>query len=219
MSRNTSLPSFWRRTDGYLCLVLLLASSFMLLAACRGAEPLPPTPTQTMTPTRTPVPTFTPTHTPTPTPAPTYTPTSTPTPVVAPALDSSQDTAHQIGALINAERAKHALSPLAYNDTLSLAAQHHAQDCAQRGYGSHVGSDGATLRQRLARVGYTGSWMTESWAWARSPQHAVAMWLNETPPDDPHRRMLLSPKLTEIGVGVAKGSWGYYFIADFGRHD
>ena len=32
----------------------------------------------------------------------------------------------------------------------------------------------------------------------------------------PHRRNILDPKYTEIGIGVAKGSWGYYFVADFG---
>jgi len=37
------------------------------------------------------------------------------------------------------------------------------------------------------------------------------------PPNDPHRRTLLTTWLSEIGVGVAQTSWGYYFIADFGR--
>jgi len=106
---------------------------------------------------------------------------------------------------------------LAYNDTLALAAQRHAEDCAQRGYGGHVGSDGAKLRERLKRVGYKRKWVTESWAWARTPQRAVFMWLDETPPDDPHRRMLLSPKLKEVGIGIAASNGGYYFIADFGR--
>jgi len=57
----------------------------------------------------------------------------------------------------------------------------------------------------------------ECWAQSQSPQHAVDMWMDEVPPDDPHRRTLLSTWLSEIGLGVAKTTWGYYFIADFGR--
>jgi uncharacterized protein YkwD len=41
--------------------------------------------------------------------------------------------------------------------------------------------------------------------------------MDEEPPNDPHRRTLLTTWFTEIGVGVAETTWGYYFIADFGR--
>ena len=176
------------------------------------ATPLP-TPTPTPTPTRTPTPT--PSSTPTLTPSPTATPLPSPTPTLRPV--SADDWQHLLLQLINRERTEYDLPPLAYNNQLALAAQRHAEDCAHRGYGSHIGSDGANLRQRLERVGYTKPWATESWAWARTPQHAVAMWLNEAPPDDPHRRMLLSRTLTEVGVGIASTKTGYYFIADFGR--
>ena len=171
-------------------------------------------PTATVSPTPTGTPTSTPTATASPTPTPTATPIPASTPVPTPvAADGPQ----LLWQLINQERAQQGLKPLAYNDTLALAAQRHAEDCAQRGYGGHVGSDGAKLRERLKRVGYKRKWVTESWAWARTPQRAVFMWLDETPPDDPHRRMLLSPKLKEVGIGVAASNGGYYFIADFGR--
>jgi uncharacterized protein YkwD len=41
--------------------------------------------------------------------------------------------------------------------------------------------------------------------------------MNEVPPNDPHRRTLLSTYLTHIGIGVVQTGWGYYFVADFGR--
>ncbi len=171
-------------------------------------------PTATVSPTPTGTPTSTPTATALPTPTPTATPIPASTPVPTPV---AADGPHLLWQLINQERAQQGLKPLAYNDTLALAAQRHAEDCAQRGYGGHVGSDGAKLRERLKRVGYKRKWVTESWAWARTPQRAVFMWLDETPPDDPHRRMLLSPKLKEVGIGIAASNGGYYFIADFGR--
>jgi hypothetical protein len=42
--------------------------------------------------------------------------------------------------------------------------------------------------------------------------------MDEVPPNDAHRRTLLTTFQTEIGFGVAEAPWGhYYFIADFGR--
>ena len=100
--------------------------------------------------------------------------------------------------------------------SLALAAQAHAEDCAQRNRGSHVGSDGAKLAARLARVGYAARTSSENWANAQSVQHTFGMWWNEPKGRDPHRRNILNPRFTEIGIGVAKGPWGYYFVADFG---
>lgn len=47
------------------------------------------------------------------------------------------------------------------------------------------------------------------------PQGAVDWWLDEVPPNDWHRRMLLANYYSE--VGVAEADWGYYFIAVFGQ--
>jgi uncharacterized protein YkwD len=46
------------------------------------------------------------------------------------------------------------------------------------------------------------------------PTDAVQWWMEE-----PlwHRPMLLSTDFNEVGVGVAPGNPGYYFIAVFGR--
>jgi len=42
------------------------------------------------------------------------------------------------------------------------------------------------------------------------------MWMDETPPDDPHRRTILGSWLIEVGIGVVQVDWGYYIFADFG---
>ena len=55
----------------------------------------------------------------------------------------------------------------------------------------------------------------ENWANYRTVQQAFAVWWNEPPGDDPHRRNILEPNYREIGIGVARG-YGYFFIADFG---
>jgi uncharacterized protein YkwD len=122
----------------------------------------------------------------------------------------------EILELINAKRTAQGLPALAWSPELAAAAQAHADDCAQRNRGSHVGSDGAKLAARLARIGYAARSASENWANAQSVPRAFGMWWNEPKGRDPHRRNILSSRFTEIGIGVAKGSWGYYFVADFG---
>jgi len=116
---------------------------------------------------------------------------------------------------INEKRAAHGLGTLSWSAELAQAAQGHAVDCAQRGWGSHVGSDGAHLRTRLSRVGYEAAYTSENWANSRNAQHAFEMWWYEGP-GGPHYENILGAHFNEIGIGVAKGGWGYYVIADFG---
>jgi uncharacterized protein YkwD len=120
-------------------------------------------------------------------------------------------------ARINQVRAEHGLTQLTPAPELNGAAQAHAEDCARRGWGSHVGSDGAVLQTRLARVGYTGRYSGENWVQARGAERAFDWWYGEIPPNDPHRRNILSPNYTQIGIGIARMTNGYIFITDFGR--
>jgi uncharacterized protein YkwD len=187
-------------------------------AATRTAAPQ-----DTLVPTVTPVPTHTPMPTLAPTPANSPLPTPSPQTGGAPgeaAPVPSEDLAAwppTIATLINGVRAQHGLEPLRYSQMLEEAAQLHAGDCSQRGWCSHTGSDGADAKARIARTGYDGSGWAECWAQTQSPQRAVEVWMDETPPNDPHRRTLLSDWLSEIGIGVAEAEWGTYIIADFGR--
>ncbi len=134
-----------------------------------------------------------------------------------PAAPTSEAAPELIAILdsMNAERAARGLPALVWSDALAQAAQAHAEDCARRNRGSHIGSDGARLRERLARVGLAPRNATENWANAKSPQKAFQMWFNEGP-NGPHRRAILGSSYSEVGIGVARGSWGYYFIANFG---
>lgn len=119
-------------------------------------------------------------------------------------------------AAYNQARAAYGVPPLSLSPALQLSAQLHAQDCALRGYGSHIGSDGATTYQRIARAGFTGRITGENWAWARSATYAFDMWFNQETDYGPHRLNILSPRYTFVGFGIAASNGGYYFIADFG---
>lgn len=131
-----------------------------------------------------------------------------------PVADLSDGQAH-ILALMNEKRVAHGLAALSWSAELAQAAEVQAADCAQRGWGSHVGSDGARLRTRLSRAGYYATWASENWANSRNAQHAFDMWWYEGP-GGPHYENILGPNYSEVGIALVKGGWGYYVIADFG---
>jgi uncharacterized protein YkwD len=122
----------------------------------------------------------------------------------------------QILAMMNEKRSSQGLHALTWSPEIAAAAQAHADDCQRRGWGSHVGSDGAVTRTRLARAGYPPRWSGENWANAKNPQNAFAMWWNEPPGADPHRSNIMNPMYRETGIGIVSGPWGYYFFVDFG---
>ncbi|MDF1513724.1 MAG: LysM peptidoglycan-binding domain-containing protein [Anaerolineae bacterium] len=153
------------------------------------------------------------------TPDPTATGTPMPTPQTAPALTGDTSALRsEIFRLLNEQRALFSLPPLEWNDVLASAAQKHADDCYARGWCGHTGSDGSTMKTRIIREGYDPVRWSECWAWYATPELAVAMWMDEVPPNDPHRKTILSSYLMEVGVGVvpANNGRGFYFIADFG---
>lgn len=172
----------------------------VVVIAAAEAEPPPPEPTAAN-----------PDPAPEPEVAPTPVPPSEPPPAEVGAL------ATEIFRLLNEQRAAYGLPPLIWNDILARTAQRHADDCYARGWCSHTGSDGSHYRERMIREGYEPLRWSECWAWYDSPERAVAMWMDEVPPNDAHRRTILSDYLTEVGVSVVPGNGrGYYFIADFG---
>ena len=135
---------------------------------------------------------------------------------VAPPAAAASGDALLIFNLINEKRTAAGLPALTWSDQLAKAAQAHAEDCAQRGWGSHVASDGARLRTRLAQAGYYPSWTSENWANAASAESAFYMWYWEGP-GGPHYDNIMGWNYTEAGIGIARSYWGYYYIVDFGK--
>jgi len=110
--------------------------------------------------------------------------------------------------LTNIERANHGVSPLAWNGSLAHAARLHSEDMAQNAFMSHTGSDGSTPWERMDRVGFRYSSAAENvFSGQRSPEQVVSTWMGS----DGHRRNILDPNLTELGVGVAGDRWTQKF--------
>jgi uncharacterized protein YkwD len=180
-------------------------------ATARPADTAPPSPTLPSAPTRTATPSSTITPEPTAIPA-------TATAEAEPPSTGDEAWPAEVFRLINQVRAGHGLPPYTYDETLERAAQLHGQDCQQRGGCSHTGSDGSNVETRIRRAGYDAVGWSEVLVYSSSPQAAVDWWMDEIPPDDPHRSTLLSTWVTEIGIAVVPtGRGDYYFIADFGR--
>jgi|SRR6185295_2371816 len=121
-------------------------------------------------------------------------------------------------ARANAERAAAGLPPLALDPRLNAAAQSHAEDMLLRSYYSHVSPDGDGPAERVRRSGYQARLVAENIA--RGPfsvNEAMDNWLAS----QQHRRNLLYPGFTNLGVGVAVGrnSVGntVIWVQDFGR--
>ncbi len=189
-----------------------IAASVAVAAAAPAVTPAPTTPSAAIAAVSTPTPAAVVAAPPAATPA----PVAPPGGITAPAEIASWPA--EVFALINAERATAGLGPFVWNDTLAQAAYLHGLDCQQRGSCNHTGSDGSTVKIRVLRAGYPAVGAAECIVYSKSPQQAVFWWMDEVPPDDWHRRTILSTWVTEIGIAVVPNHLGsYYFIADFGR--
>ncbi|MDJ0619725.1 MAG: CAP domain-containing protein [Calothrix sp. MO_192.B10] len=117
-------------------------------------------------------------------------------------------TALQVAKLTNRVRAKYRLRPLRFNCRLYRAAQRHTVDMVKRNKISHTGSDGSSVGVRVKRSGYKFSAVAENVAKGqRTPSQVVKSWMNSPG----HRRNILNPRYTEIGVGYANRYWTQVF--------
>lgn len=139
--------------------------------------------------------------------------TDAPPPEIPAASGDAAGWADEVFRLINQARAENGLAPYTHNEALELAARLHGEDSAQREDLTHTGSDGSTPSTRVQRAGYEAVGVSEITVTGNSPQWAVDWWMDETPPDDPHRSAILSTTYTEIGVAVVPAGQTYYFIA------
>lgn len=109
-------------------------------------------------------------------------------------------------AEINQIRKKSGKKSLTANTDLMAAAQKHAEELADRGYGSkftsggHFGANGSKFNERIKREGYKSCTAVENIAWGqKSAQAVVAGWMTSKG----HKKNLLNRKISEIGIGFA----------------
>ncbi|WP_436776314.1 CAP domain-containing protein [Yinghuangia sp. YIM S09857] len=120
----------------------------------------------------------------------------------------------EVIALTNAERANHGMGPLSAEPRLTQAAQAHSDDMAARDYFDHAGLDGRQPADRVRATGYDYSRVAENIAAGQpTPADVVEGWMNSPG----HRANILTPELTQIGIGIAHGgSYRIYWTQVFG---
>ena len=118
--------------------------------------------------------------------------------------------------LTNAERQKAGLPPLTFNPQLGNAAQSYSQVLASTGCFEHTCGPVPDFADRDAQAGYTGwSAIGENIAAGYpTPEAVVSGWMQSPG----HRANILSPKYTEIGIGLVSGggNFGTYWTQEFG---
>jgi uncharacterized protein YkwD len=141
--------------------------------------------------------------------------------VVAPkGPPSLHEVRREIVALVNAARTRNGLAPLRISTLLEESAQTYAREMAVGGFFSHVSPSGQTLKQRLEAVGYYhlredpgclcvhGIAVGENLARGQvTAAEVVADWLKSAS----HRKTILTPEYTDVGVGVEAGYWVQHF--------
>ena len=134
------------------------------------------------------------------------------------------DWANAVLAELNAERANHGLPALKMNSKLVAAAHTHNLAMAKANKLSHQLNGEAALGSRVSAAGYRWSAVGENVAYnsSRSQSGVLAVqkaMYNEKPPDDGHRRNILSKTYVDVGIDVINDSvhGKVWLVTDFGK--
>jgi uncharacterized protein YkwD len=119
--------------------------------------------------------------------------------------------------LVNKERAKKKLPPLRPNAILSKVARGHSANMAKQGKMEHV-LDGKDPGDRVLAAGYDWGKVSENIAVSEPPGAPLPQIVKEWMNSETHRKNLLSDRVTETGLGIAKNSKGeVYYTQLFAR--
>ncbi|MCL2659896.1 MAG: CAP domain-containing protein [Acidobacteriaceae bacterium] len=122
--------------------------------------------------------------------------------------------ARYLFAAANQARAARGLAPLRFDPALALAALQHAREMAARGTISHQFPGEASLEQRASTAGVRFSEIAENVAASSDSSLIHDLWMHS--PE--HRRNLLDPRVTVVGIAVVAGNGRFYAVEDFADH-
>ncbi|WP_372011175.1 CAP domain-containing protein [Paenibacillus chitinolyticus] len=163
-------------------------------------KPSTPAP-ETQAPVSTPKPTTKPS-------APVATPAPKPTEKPA---SSQSEFADQVVTLVNQERSKAGLKPLASDSALAAMALDKAKDMYTNNYFDHNSPTYGSPFDMMKSYGISYTYAGENIAKGqRTPQEVMNSWMNS----QGHRENILSPNFTKIGVAYYNGEWVQEFIAN-----
>lgn len=149
---------------------------------------------------------------PVPAPAPTPAPKPSPAPTTPPASGLTADEQAMVN-LVNQERAKAGLKPLAVDMRLVSLARQKSQDMITNNYFSHQSPTYGSPFDMMRKAGVTYRTAGENLAGASTVQQAHSGLMNSSG----HRANILNASYTHIGIGVIRGGrygamWTQMFV-------
>ena len=116
-------------------------------------------------------------------------------------------------AMINEEREVEKVPPVALDDLATEVATKHAWDLIKGGFTGHWGSDGLKPYHRYSFAGGTeataenvssvdNNWSTKAPDLKQDTAYLHLRLYQEKPPNDGHRKTILTPEHTHVGIGV-----------------
>lgn len=114
--------------------------------------------------------------------------------------------------LVNAERQKQGASPLKANNQVASLARAKSQDMVDNNYFSHQSPTYGSPFDMLKNGGVSYMYAGENIAMNQTVDGAFKAWMNS----EGHRKNILNPNFTELGVGIApKGNGSYIYTQLF----
>ena len=113
----------------------------------------------------------------------------------------------------NRERAAEGLQPLHWDSALAEAARQHAQVMLSQNLLLHQCLNEAPLDERAAQAGAKFAMIAENIAVGPNAAEIHDGWMHSTG----HRKNILNPSVTAIGIAVVRGNAGMFAVQDFSR--
>jgi uncharacterized protein YkwD len=135
---------------------------------------------------------------------------------------------HELVRMINHDRRAHGLQPVELDPSASAAADVYCEQQIRNGTSGHFTTDGLSPYMRYAYSGGNDGVSENAAAWSsnykfsdralyemtRRSQEAM---LAETPPHDGHRKAILDPAATHVGLGLAWQGGEFRLVQEFLR--
>ena len=120
-------------------------------------------------------------------------------------LSAQEQTA---GNLLNSDRARYNLPPLAIDPELCRIARIKSQDMRDNQYFAHTSPTYGDVRSMLRQFGYAYTAAGENIAHHATADKAQAAFLSSPG----HRKNILSSTYTKVGIGIAVDSKGFVYL-------
>ncbi|SHJ84082.1 SafA/ExsA family spore coat assembly protein [Tepidibacter formicigenes] len=125
--------------------------------------------------------------------------------ITIPQINDVKTLEQEVMRLVNIERSKQGLPALSHNWELSRVARYKSQDMINKNYFAHTSPTYGSPFDMMRNFGIRFSSAGENIAYGqRTAQEVMNAWMNSPG----HRKNILSPNYTQIGVGLAIKSNG-----------